>query len=185
MDATLTDALLAAGTVAFLFCVAIWCLYRVVVWARRRSKRAYIDEVATIVARPTRPALVSIVSVALGLIAGLTAVVLACFLFADEMLLAPGARFARDSLSALDWSSLFAMSGLLLTSMVMFFRLRKSSLYWFGAYLALGVLGSTWYVLTPERELYFDVRVTSLSGLPIAIAVLLYLLRLKRRAVLV
>ena len=44
MDATstLTDALLAAATVAISFCVAIWCLYRVVVWARRRSKRAYI-----------------------------------------------------------------------------------------------------------------------------------------------
>lgn len=39
---TLTDALLAAATVAISFCVAIGCLYRVVVWARRRSKRAYI-----------------------------------------------------------------------------------------------------------------------------------------------
>jgi len=39
---TLTDALLAAATVAISFCIAIGCLYRVVVWARRRSKRAYI-----------------------------------------------------------------------------------------------------------------------------------------------
>jgi hypothetical protein len=44
MDAssTLTDALLAAGAVAIFFCVGVFCLYRVVVWARRRSKRAYI-----------------------------------------------------------------------------------------------------------------------------------------------
>lgn len=44
MDAssTLTDALLAAAAVAIFFCVAVLCLYRVVVWARRRSKRAYV-----------------------------------------------------------------------------------------------------------------------------------------------
>ena len=41
-DATLTDALLAAGVVAIFFCVVILCLYRVVVWARRRSKGAYV-----------------------------------------------------------------------------------------------------------------------------------------------
>jgi len=43
MDATstLTDALLAAAAVAIFFGVAAFCLYRVVVWARRRSKRAY------------------------------------------------------------------------------------------------------------------------------------------------
>ena len=43
MDAssTLTDALLAAAVVAIFFFVAILCLYRVVVWARRGSKRAF------------------------------------------------------------------------------------------------------------------------------------------------
>jgi len=246
---TLTDALFAAGMVAIFFCGTIWCLYRIVVWARRRRKRAYVvgaalapfialgmvvdpemrivqeakrlkkreednpgdppasedehivnaareiaeqkkesvvrkNESPTISAKATRPALVLIISVSLGLMAGLTAVVLAWLSFADATVLAPRMRFARDSLSVLDWSSLFAMSALLLTSMVTLFRLRKSSLYWFGAYLALGVLGSVWYVLTPERELYFDVRVTSFSGIPVAIAVLLYMLRLRRRAVL-
>jgi hypothetical protein len=246
---TLTDALLAAGTVAVFFCVAIWCLYRVVTWARRRKKRAYVigaalaplialgmavdpdmrivqeakrlkkreednpgdppaseDEQIVNAARDiagrkkenvlrendsptirviaTRPALVVIISVVLGLMAAFTALVLAWFLFADAALLAPQARFARDSLFALDWTSLFAMSALLLTSMVMLFRLRKSSLYWFSAYLAMGVLGSAWYVLTPERELYFDVRVTSFGGIPVAVAILLYMLRLKKRSVL-
>jgi hypothetical protein len=42
VTSTLTDALLAAGTVAMFFCVVILGLYRVVVWARRRSKRAYV-----------------------------------------------------------------------------------------------------------------------------------------------
>jgi hypothetical protein len=247
-SSTLIDALLAAGTVAIFFCVAILCLYRVVTWARRRSKRAYViaaalaplialgsvvdpdmrivqeakrlkkreednpgdppasedervvraateiasrkkgntvrkDEVTTITAKPMRPVLVSVIAVSLGLIAGLNALLLAWLLFADAALLAPRARLVRDSLSAFDWGSLFLMSAILLTSMVMLFRLRKISLYLFGAYLALGVLGSVWYALTPEHELYFDVRVTSFGGIPVALGVLLYMLRLKKRAV--
>ena len=44
MDAssTLTDALLAAGTIVIFFYVVVRCLHRVVVWARRRKKRAYV-----------------------------------------------------------------------------------------------------------------------------------------------
>jgi hypothetical protein len=38
----LTDALLAAATIAVFFCAAGWCLYRIVHWARRRQKRAYV-----------------------------------------------------------------------------------------------------------------------------------------------
>ena len=44
MDAasTLTDSLLAAGTlIAFLFLVS-FCFYRIVQWARRQRKRAYV-----------------------------------------------------------------------------------------------------------------------------------------------
>jgi hypothetical protein len=247
-SSNLTDALLAAGIVVIFFCVVIWCLYRAVVWARRRSKRAYIigaalaplmalgmvidpdmrivqeakrlkkreednpgdppeseeerivsaareiaaqkgesivreSETSTIRAKTSRPALVFIISVTLGLVAAATALMLTWILLAGSAVLDPAA-LARDSLSALDWSLLFAASALLLTSMVMLFRLRKSSLYWFGAYLTLGALASVWYVLTPEREPYFDVRVTSFSALPVAVAVLLYMLRLKRRTVL-
>ena len=246
---TLTDAVLAAGTVAVFFCAAIWCLYRVVTWARRRSKGAFIigavlaplialgmvvdpdmrivqeakrlkkreednpgdppasederilsaareiaaqkkanvvrkNEAPTISAKGSRPALVFIISVALGFVAAFTALMLVWLLSADAALLAPQTRFARDSFSVLDWSSLFSMPALLLISMVMLFRLRKSSLYWFGAYLALGLVASVWYVLTPTRELYFDVRVTSFAGAPVALAVLLYMFRLKKRAVL-
>jgi hypothetical protein len=44
MDAssTLTDSLLAAGTVVLFFGVASYCLHRVVQWARRQRKRAYV-----------------------------------------------------------------------------------------------------------------------------------------------
>jgi hypothetical protein len=246
---TLTEALLAAGTVAIFFYVAFLCLYRVVVWARRQKKRAYVigaalapfialgnvsdpdfrivqeakrlknreddepgdppeteDEsivraaaenaakkrenavrvadVVSVAAKPIRPALVWVISIALGLMAGITSLVLAWLLLADPALLVPGARFVRESLSAFDWSSLFVMSVTLLTSMVMFFRLRKTSIYLFGAYLAVGMLGSMWYATTAEHEPYFDLRVTLFGGIPVAIAVLLYMLRLKKRALL-
>jgi hypothetical protein len=246
---TMTDALLAAGTVAAFFCVAIWFLRHVVVWARRRRKRAYVigaalaplmalgmvvdpdmriiqeakrlkkreednpgdppssedeeivraateiaaekkgnvvhkGESGTVTPKPTRPALIYVISTALGLVATTTTLVLAWLLFADAALLDPATRFARDSLSVLDWGTVLGMSALLLISTVMLFRLRKSSMYWFGAYLAVGVLGSVWYALTPGLERHFDVRVTSFGGIPIGIAVLLYMFWLKKRAVL-
>jgi hypothetical protein len=151
---------------------------------QRKENVVSKNESIVISAKSARPVLVFVISVLLGLMAGVTALTLAWFLFADATLLSPQTRFARDSLSVLDWSSLFAMSALLLTSRVMLFRLRKSSLSWFGAYLALGLLGSVWYALTPERELYIDIHVTSFAGIPVAIAVLFYMLRLKKRAVL-
>ena len=251
MDArsTLADALLAAGTVAIFFYVVVRCFYRVVVWARRQRKRAYVigaalapfialgnvsdpdfrivqeakrlknredddpgdppdteDErivsaaaeiaakkrenpvrevdVVPVAANPIRPALVWVISIALGLMAGITSLVLTWLLCADPTLLYPRARFARESFSAFDWGLLFVMSATLLTSMVMFFRLRKTSMYLFLAYLAVGIMGSVWYAMTPEHEPHFDLRVTLFGGIPLAIGMLGYLLRLKRRAVL-
>lgn len=251
MDASsdLTDALLAAGTVAILFYVVVRCLHRAVVWARRQKKRSYVigaalapfmalgnvsdpdfrilheakrlknredddsgdppgsederivraaaeiaakkgdnavrkEDIVTVAARPTRPVLVWLVSITFGLTASVTSLVLAWLLFAEPALLAPQVRFARESLSAFDWASLFVMSATLLTSMVMLFRLRKSSVRLFVLYLALGMLGTAWYAMTLEQEPHFDLRVTLLLGMPVAIAVLLYMLRLKKRAVL-
>jgi len=248
-SSTLTDALLAAGAIVIFFYVVVRCLHRVVVWARRRSKRAYVigaalapfmalgnvsdpdfrilheakrlknredddsgdppgsederivrtaaeiaakkkedvvvrkEDVVAVAASPTRPALVWLISIALGLMGSVTSLALAWLLFA-EPLLAPQARFARESLSAFDWASLFVMSLTLLTSMVMLFRLRKSSVHLFALYVAFGMLGVAWYAMTPRQESYFDVRVTLFVGVPVAIAVLLYMLRLKKRAVL-
>jgi hypothetical protein len=247
-SSTLTDALLAAGAIVIFFYVVVRCLHRVVVWARRRSKRAYVigaalapfmalgnvsdpdfrilheakrvknredddsgdppgsederivrtaaeiaakkgdnavrkEDVVAVAARPTRPALVWLISIVLGLMAFVTSLVLAWFLFA-EPLLAPQAGFARESLSAFDWASLFVMSVTLLTSMVMLFRLRKSSVHLFALYVALGMLGAAWYALTPEQEPHFDVGVTLFVGMPVALSVLFYMFRLKKRAVL-
>ncbi len=248
-SSTLTEALLAAGTVVIFFYVVVRCLHRVVVWARRRSKRAYVigaalapfmalgnvsdpdfrilqeakrlknredddsgdppgtederivraaaqiaakngdnavrkEDVVIVAARPTRPALVWLVSIALGLAASVTSLVLAWLLFAEPALLAPQVRFARESLSAFDWASLFVMSVTLLTSMVMLFRLRKSAVHLFVLYLALGMLVTAWYAMTPGQESHFDSGITLFVGMPVAIAVLFYMLRLKKRAVL-
>jgi hypothetical protein len=249
-SSTLTDALLAAGAIVIFFYVVVRCLHRVVVWARRRSKRAYVigaalapfmalgnvsdpdfrilheakrlknredddsgdppdtedererivraaaeiaakrynivpkEDAVAVAARPIRPALVWLISLALGFMASVASLVLTWLLFAEPALLAPQARFVRESLSALDWASLFVMSVTLLTSMVMLFRLRKSSVHLFALYVAFGMLGVAWYAMTPRQESYFDVRVTLFVGVPVAIAVLLYMLRLKKRAVL-
>ena len=79
---------------------------------------------------------------------------------------------------------LYLMSATLLASMVMFLRLRKRSVGLFGAYLAGGVLYTILLTVAAEPKPYVDVRVTMLAGMPLAIAVLAYMLRLKRRAVL-
>jgi hypothetical protein len=41
-DTSLIDALLAAGTLALFAVGVFWFAHRVVTWARRRSKRAYV-----------------------------------------------------------------------------------------------------------------------------------------------
>lgn len=247
----LTDALLAAGTVALLLCGLFYGLHRVVVWARQRRKRAYVvgavlspfmglgnvvdpdfrivheakrlknredddpgdppesEEESLIVqasrsAEPAavpvarresvvapepapstrRPALVWAIASVLGFAATSTSLALSWLLLSNSAALALPARLARASLTVFEWSALYAMSALLLTSMILLFRLRKSSVRVFAAYLALGVLGAAWLVVTRENAPYFDIRVTLLAGLPAAVAVLAYMLRLKNRAVL-
>jgi hypothetical protein len=234
--------------IAIFFCVLFYFLYRIVVWARRRAKRAYIigaalapfmalgnvadpdfrilqeakrlknredddpgdppdpdddelvlaaasavaerqaqvvrhDAVVTARVAPPRirPALVWVVSIALGLSAGLTSLILSWILLSDPSFLPLQARFVRGSLSVLDWAPLYLMSATLLTSMVMLFRLHKSSVWMFAAYVAVGVLLT---VLWVEPKPYFDLRVTMFGGMPVAIAVLAYMLRLQKRAIL-
>jgi hypothetical protein len=247
-SSTLTEALLSAAVVAVFFYIVVRCLHRVVVWARRGSKKAFVvgaalapfialgnvgdpeskivqeakrlknreddnpgdppdpeddvilrtatelaakkseppvrkEEVMMAAARPVRPASVWVVSIAIGLMACVASLVLAWLLFAEPTLLVR-ARVARESLSAFDWSLLFVMYTTLLTSMIMLFRLRKSSVHLFVVYLALGVLATAWYALTPQREPHFDLRVTLFFGAPVALAMLTYMLRLKKHAVL-
>jgi hypothetical protein len=250
-QAALTDALLAAAAVMLFLWAVFYGLYRVVVWARRRRKRAYaigaalapffalgnvsdpdfrilleakrlknredddpgdppdseddrLDVHVSASAQPvtagimtrgpvvvpepappaSRPAIVWAISVTLGLAAVSTVLVLSWLLLSDPASLARPARFVRASLSVFEWGALYALSAMLLTSMVLLFRLRKSSLPAFAAYLALGALGSLWLVIAREQTAYFDLRATFFAGLPAATAVLAYMRRLKKRAVL-
>jgi hypothetical protein len=246
----LIDALLTVATLAIFICGLAFVLYRAIVWARQRAKRAYViaaalapfmglgnvadpdfrivqeakrlksredddpgdppnpDEdvvltaataasaaktprarnreasTANSAARRTRPVLVWVVAVALGLSALLAALVLSWLLLSTPSALPLEARAVRESLSALDWAPLYLMSAALLASMVMFFRLHKSSINLFLAYLAGGVLFTILLTVAAEPKPYFDLRVTIGAGLPLAIGVLVYMLRLKRRAIL-
>ena len=249
----LTDALLTVATLAIFICGLAFVLYRAIVWARRRAKRAYViaaalapfmglgnvadpdfrivqeakrlknredddagdppnpdDEgpalaaataagarkrqthvvrnreviTAKSAAGRTRPALVWVIAITLGLGALLASLALSWLLFSAPPALSIEARSVRESLSVLEWAPLYLMSATLLASMVMFLRLRKRSVGLFGAYLAGGVLYTILLTVAAEPKPYFDVRVTMLAGMPLAIAVLAYMLRLKRRAVL-
>ena len=42
MSSNFANALLTVGAIAVFLCAVFLCLYRVIVWARRRSKRAYV-----------------------------------------------------------------------------------------------------------------------------------------------
>ena len=50
--------------------------------------------------------------------------------------------------------------------------------------LTLGMLVTAWYAMAPGQEPQFDVGVTLSVGMPVALSVLFYMLRLKKRAVL-
>lgn len=250
-NSPLIDSLLTVATLAIFICGLAFVLYRAIVWARRRAKRAYViaaalapfmglgnvadpdfrivqeakrlknreddnpgdppnpndedlvltaataaaaskthslrnrDVIASIgTARRSRPALVWTIALALGASALLTSLTLSWLLLSAPSALPLKTRFVRESLSVLDWAPLYLMSATLLASMVMFFRLRKSSVGLFAAYLAGGVFVTILLTATAEPKPYFDLRVTMLAGLPLAIAVLMYMLRLKRRAIL-
>ena len=225
------DALIAAGATVVIFAVLLYCCHRVVLWARRRKKRAYMIGAAlapfialgnavdpdfrivqeakrlknreddnpgdppepdfdVIVPPPVaatqtkttarskkvvvtppeiaRPAIVWIVSLVLGLAAVLSLLTLTWALFSD----ARGATLVRETLSPIELSSLYAMSVVLLASMVGFFRLRKSSVGLFCGYLAGGVALTLLSTFLYGQRPYLDPRLTLFVSMPLAIAVL-------------
>jgi hypothetical protein len=242
-DSPFVDALIAAGATGLIFAVLLYCCHRVVLWARRRKKRAYMigatlapfialgnvvdpdfrivqeakrlknreddnpgdppePDFDVIIPAPVaathtkttarsrkvvvpppaiaRPASVWIVSSVLGLAAVLSSLTLTWALFSD----ARAAALVRETLSPIEWSSLYAMSVVLLASMVGFFRLRKSSVGLFCGYLAGGVALTLLSTFLYGQRPYFDPQVTLLVSVPLAIAVLLYMFRLKKRGML-
>jgi hypothetical protein len=241
---TLIEAAVNAVIALAVLGLIILCLYRVVLWARRRAKRAYIIGAALApfialgnvsdpdfrivneakqlkkreedepgdppsqeneaapefapnkvsppqtsvqrtrkeslmftarVRRPTAPWLIAIV---LGGMAVLTSLTQSWILLADPADLTPRAREVLTSFTVFEWVSLFSLHAMLLTAMFLLFRLRKSSVWWFAAYISLGLSFSVWYAISYEPLV--PPAVTGF-GTTIAVMVLAYLFRLKRQ----
>jgi hypothetical protein len=108
----------------------------------------------------------------------LTSLTQSWILLADPAGLTPKAREVLASFTVFEWASLYSLHAMLLTAMFLLFRLRKSSVWWFTAYISLGLSFSVWYAISYEPLV--PPAVTAF-GTTIAAMVLAYLFRLKRR----
>jgi hypothetical protein len=244
----LVEAAVNAAMAIGVLVVIILCLYRVVLWARRRAKRAYIigaalapfiamgnvsdpdfrivneakqlkkreedepgdpprlegeaarerapnrisrpqrraksrnKESIMLTARVSRPIAPWLIAIVLASMAVLTSLAQSLILLADPMDLAPKAREVLANFTVFEWVSLYLLHAMLLTSMFLLFRLRKSSVWLFAMYVSLGVALSVWYATRGEPLV--PPAVTAF-GTTIALMVLAYLLRLKKHGKLV
>jgi hypothetical protein len=93
-------------------------------------------------------------------------------------------RNAIAGVSAFEWLTLYVLATVLLVSMVFLFRLRRRAISWFAAYIGLSSWVAWGYAITPGNPPFFD-ELVSLGGLIVALGVLGYMLRLRRREILV
>ena len=91
-----------------------------------------------------------------------------------------------DSWSLIDYISPFVLAGLLISSMYLFFLLRKSAIIWYSIYLGLVLLATIQQALTTTwLENYGTLGVLSSAGGFLLFLLLLgYMLWLKKREVL-
>jgi hypothetical protein len=87
-------------------------------------------------------------------------------------------------LTSFDLATLYVLFAIQLTSMVLFLRLRKRAVSWFGAYIGLASLAAFGYTLASETPSFFN-ELVSLAGLTLALGILAYMLRLRKRHVLI
>ena len=126
-----------------------------------------------------RPKLVWVISVIVGLMAASQVVILSFALSSSHT----GVRNMIASVSPFDWLTLYVLAAVLLTSMVLLFRLRSRAVSWFAVYIGLSSWVAWGYALSPGNPPYFD-ELVSLGGLIVALGVLGYMLRLRKRKVL-
>lgn len=128
-----------------------------------------------------RPLGVALISTALGLMAAAQILAFSWLLAIGSSDRAVGA--VVTSLSTFDWIALYCMAGLLLTSMVLFYRQRQRAIRWFSTYIGVGSALAFVLTFAPGRPPYFNEYI-SLGGLCIALLVLAYMFRLRRRHIL-
>jgi hypothetical protein len=131
--------------------------------------------------RRQRPALVWAISLIVGLIA-ITDLSVQSLSFVPGLSVSILSVLANavESTPVLDRTILFLSSAMLLTSMILFFRMSKTSFLWFVAYLGLGSAAVVREALTSAREPWFN-GPASLMGIAITAAILAYMWQLKRR----
>jgi hypothetical protein len=129
----------------------------------------------------SRPKPVWVISIAVGWMAAAQLVILSSLLVLSPS--SPGLRNLVASVSAFDWLTLYVLAAMLLTSMVLLFRLRRRAVSWFGVYVGLGSWAAWGYAVSPENPPYFD-ELVSLAGLLVALGIFGYMWRLRKRRVL-
>jgi hypothetical protein len=125
-----------------------------------------------------RPKGVWLISSILGGMAALQMLILSSLLVLEPS--SPAVRDVIAALSVPDLIGLYSLAVILLTAMVYFFRLRKRAVPWFAAYIGLGSWAALAYSITLRNVPHFN-ELVSLGGLLIALAVLTYMLRLRRQ----
>ena len=129
--------------------------------------------------RIARPKLVWVISVIVGLMAASQLTILSFALTSSN----PGVRNVATSLGTFDWLMLYVLAAILLASMVLLFRLRRRAVSWFAVYIGLASWAAWGLALAPVNPPYFD-ELVSLGGLLVALGVLAYMLRLRKRKIL-
>jgi hypothetical protein len=129
----------------------------------------------------SRPKLVWVISIVVGLMAVADVVILSWLFVRGPS--SPALRNVVASVSALDWVTLYVLSGILLMSMVFLFRLRSRAISWFAVYVGLASWVVWAYAIAPENPPFFD-ELVSLAGLLVALGIFGYMLRLRKRHVL-
>ncbi len=127
----------------------------------------------------SRPKLVWVISLVAGSMALAQLAILSFVLTSSSTAL----RDLTASVSAFDWLTLYVLATILLTSMVFLFRLRSRAVSWFAVYVGLSSWVAWAYAIAPENPPYFD-ELVSLGGLLLALGILAYMLRLRKREVL-
>jgi hypothetical protein len=87
------------------------------------------------------------------------------------------------ALSSSDAAVRGRVAPLLLASMVFLFRLKRRAVSWFAAYVGLSSWVAWGYALAPVIPPFFD-ELVSLGGLIVALGLLGYMLRLRKREIL-